>query len=163
MFLTLIILWLLLLILGYGCIFWSIKDQLHPHFSSFSEALYFAGTSLLTIGYGDFTAVTGGARFLSLAAGTSGLALLGLCFSAVFNLQNLLYQREVPVAVLGSRLQGKFSGLFMVLEHSRSNTVRIFAVRYSRMGKVVGHSCRKPSRFPSALLFSIHRSRRILD
>jgi Ion channel len=115
--------WLTLLVTGYACVFWGIRDQLKPELGQFSEAFYFAGTSILTIGFGDVLPLTPVARAVALFAGVSGLALLGLCFSSLFNLQNFLYQREVPIAVLGSRLKGNFSGLYLLLQHSQCGTV----------------------------------------
>jgi hypothetical protein len=123
MFLCLMLTWLSLLILGYGMIFWSLRENIHPTFQYFSEAMYFAGTCILTIGFGDVVAVSSAARITALFAGASGLALLGLGFSAVFNLQNFLYAREVPLAVMHSRVQGNVSGLELLIEHSRYKTI----------------------------------------
>jgi len=123
MFLMLTFVWLSLLATGYAVIFWGIRQQVQPALSTFSEAFYFAGTSILTIGFGDVVPLTAQARATALAAGASGLALLGLCFSFIFNLQGFLYEREVPLAVLGSRLEGKFSGLNLLLQHAKFGTV----------------------------------------
>jgi hypothetical protein len=122
-FLLLASMWLFLLMTGYASIFWGLKDQLHPTLHNFSEAYYFAGTSILTIGFGDVVPTTVACRVIALFAGISGLALLGLCFSYIFNLQNFLYQREVPLSVLFNRLEGHFSGLNLLLQHSKCNTV----------------------------------------
>jgi voltage-gated potassium channel len=122
-FLALAFLWLTLLITGYASIFWGLRDHLHPSPTNFSEAFYFAGTSVLTIGFGDVVPITASARVVALLAGVSGLGLLGLCFSFIFNLQNFLYQREVPLSILFSRLEGNVSGLNLLLQHSRCGTV----------------------------------------
>jgi len=122
-FFLLVATWLLLLVIGYACIFWGLREQLNPALTDFTQAIYFAGTSILTIGFGDVVPVTTGARLTALAAGASGLTLFGLCLSCIFNLQNLLYQREVPLAILFSRLEGKFSGLNLLLQHSNFGTV----------------------------------------
>ncbi|MBU6451975.1 MAG: hypothetical protein KGS72_09380, partial [Cyanobacteria bacterium REEB67] len=123
MFLLLMLTWLTLLIIGYGMIFWSLRDDMRPAIYTFQEAMYFAGTSILTIGFGDVVALTARARVTALAAGASGLALLGMGFSAVFNLQNFLYGREVPLAMIHSRMQGNVSGLELLLEHARNRTL----------------------------------------
>ena len=122
-FFFLVVIWLLLLITGFACIFWGLREQLNPVLTDFSQAFYFAGTSILTIGFGDVVPLTPLARMTALAAGASGLTLFGLCLSCIFNLQTLLYQREVPLAILFSRLDGKFSGLNLLLQHSRFGTV----------------------------------------
>lgn len=122
-FFLLVATWLLLLITGFACVFWALRDQLNPVLTDFTQAFYFAGTSILTIGFGDVLPLTPAARMAALAAGTAGLTLFGLCLSCVFNLQTLLFQREVLLAVLFSRLEGKFSGLNLLLQHSKFGTV----------------------------------------
>jgi Ion channel len=122
-FLILVVVWLGMLITGYASIFWGLREDLHPAIASFSEAYYFAGTAVLTIGFGDVVPTSGLTRATALLAGLSGLSMLGLCLSFVFNLQNFLYQREVPLSVLFSRLEGKFSGLNLLLQHAKCGTV----------------------------------------
>src|SRR5512141_1984797 len=43
-------------VVGYGRILWAIRDQLQPVPADLGTAIYFAATSLLTIGYGDVVA-----------------------------------------------------------------------------------------------------------
>src|SRR3954462_3812106 len=52
----LLLAWLLTLILGYGLVFYALRDQIQPVPGDLGDALYFAATSLLTLGFGDFGA-----------------------------------------------------------------------------------------------------------
>src|SRR5207245_821182 len=71
-------LWLLLLVVGYGLLINSLADQVRPHPADLGTSLYFAGTSLFTIGFGDYVGTTPAARALSLVAGATGLGVLAL-------------------------------------------------------------------------------------
>lgn len=115
--------WVILLVLGFGCILWGMRDQVNPPLERFEQAIYFAGTSILTIGFGDVVALSDQARITVLIAGVSGIALMALSVSFIFNMQNLLQNRENAVAILSSRLEGRFSGLVLLLEYKHYNTL----------------------------------------
>ena len=51
--------WVASLIIGYGLIFYALRGGLRP-VPDLGGAVYFAGTSLLTIGFGDIFAAVGG-------------------------------------------------------------------------------------------------------
>src|SRR5437667_707696 len=81
---VLLVLWLSGLVLGFGLIFYGLRAQLHPLVQDFPTALYFGGTSVLTIGFGDFVATSGLARLLALIAGGTGLGTIALAISFLF-------------------------------------------------------------------------------
>ncbi|HXM58588.1 MAG TPA: potassium channel family protein, partial [Candidatus Dormibacteraeota bacterium] len=66
-------LWLVLLVLGYGLVIDALAGQIRPHPADLGTSLYFAGTSLFTIGFGDYVGTTALARAVSLVAGATGL------------------------------------------------------------------------------------------
>src|SRR2546421_6202310 len=78
---VMLILWLSGLVIGFGFIFYGLRDQLHPAIGDFPTALYFAGTSVLTIGFGDIVATSGLSRVLALIAGGMGLGTIALAIS----------------------------------------------------------------------------------
>src|SRR5256714_4965677 len=51
---VLLVLWLFGLVLGFGLIFYGLRAQLHPLVQDFPTALFFGGTSGVTIGFGGF-------------------------------------------------------------------------------------------------------------
>jgi hypothetical protein len=95
--------WSFLLLLGYGAIFYALRDQIHPPITTFGEAVYFAGTSFLTIGFGDFVGSTGLARMISLAAGASGFGLVSATTAYLFAIFGAFQARERFVVMLGTR------------------------------------------------------------
>src|SRR5437868_4698250 len=48
-----LVFWIVGLMLGYGLILFAIRDQMRPAIEDAWSAIYFAGTTLLTIGFGD--------------------------------------------------------------------------------------------------------------
>ena len=74
-------------------------------------SLYFAGTSLITIGFGDVTPVGPGARVVALAAGATGLVLVALAITLIFSLYASFQRREVLVVTLDSPAGAPPSGV----------------------------------------------------
>ncbi|MDQ2662608.1 MAG: potassium channel family protein [Candidatus Eremiobacteraeota bacterium] len=107
--------WVGVLVLGYGLLFYAARHSIGPETIHFGGALYYAGTSILTIGYGDITARTGMTRFISLAAGTSGLATVALTTSFLFAVFASFQRREVFVVGIGSRAGAPPSGVGLLV------------------------------------------------
>ena len=103
--------WVLTLMVAYGLLLYAVRDQLQPQPIGFWGAMYFAGTSLLTIGFGDITGRSGLARLLSLAAGASGLSVLAITTAFLFAVFGAFQRREVFVVSVGSRSGSPPSGL----------------------------------------------------
>src|SRR5262249_29668066 len=69
----LLVIWLGTLIVGYGLILYALRDEIRPVPTELGETIYFAATSLLTIGFGDVVAVDTPARFVSVTSSIAGL------------------------------------------------------------------------------------------
>ena len=53
---ALLVAWLVTLIVGYGLILYALRDELRPVPPDLGTAVYFAATSVLTLGFGDIVA-----------------------------------------------------------------------------------------------------------
>lgn len=115
---VLLVAWVAILIVGYGLLFYSIRSHLQPQPVSFGTAVYYAGSSLLTIGYGDVVARTGLGRFVSLAAGASGLGVVAVVTSYLFAVFGAFRQREAFVVTTGSRAGTPPSGIGLLETHA---------------------------------------------
>ena len=111
---VLLILWLSVVVLGFGLIFYGLRNELHPLVHDFPTALYFAGTSVLTIGFGDIVATSGLGRFLALVAGGFGLGTIALAISFLFSLYSSFQRREVLVVTLDARAGAPPSGVSLL-------------------------------------------------
>ena len=103
--------WGATLILGYGLVLDGLRDQVSPRPPDLWTSLYFAGTSLITIGFGDVTPVGPAARIVALAAGATGLVLVALAITLIFSLYGSFQRREVLVVTLDSPAGAPPSGV----------------------------------------------------
>lgn len=117
---ALLVMWLTLLILGWGLFFYGIRDQLRPHGLSFIAAVYYAGASLLTIGYGDILPHSTLARMMSLVAGASGLAVVAVLISFLFAIFAAFQAREQFVVTIGARSGMPPSGIGLLEVHAHA-------------------------------------------
>src|SRR5436309_7967895 len=107
----LLVVWLSGLVLGFGFVFYGLRDFLHPPIDGFQTALYFAGTSVLTIGFGDIVATSGLTRLLALVAGGTGLGTIALAISFLFSLYASFQRREILIVTLDARAGAPPSGV----------------------------------------------------
>jgi hypothetical protein len=115
--------WVFGLILGFGLIFFGLRDGLQPEPANFGAALYYAGTSLLTIGYGDIVATEGLTRFLSIAAATAGLATVAVVVTFLFSSFSSFQRREAFVVTLDARSGAPASGVSLLETHAALDLV----------------------------------------
>jgi hypothetical protein len=114
MLVVLLVAWVAGLVLGYGLVFDALRAQIKPEPEDLAASLYFAGTSLLTLGFGDFVAVSGVARIMALVAAASGLGLFALTITFLFSLYGSFQRREVAVVVLEAGAGAPPSGVTLL-------------------------------------------------
>ena len=122
MLIALLALWGILLIVGYGTILWGLRGGLTPAIHSYFDALYFAGTSLTTIGFGDISGRTPGTRLFSIAAGATGLLLFSTLTAYLFALFGSFQARETFVVMVGARAGAPPSGVSLLCIAGYSQT-----------------------------------------
>ncbi|MDX2108082.1 MAG: potassium channel family protein [Candidatus Melainabacteria bacterium] len=113
---TLLISWLALMITGFSILLWAERAQIRPHLKDLQEAIYFAATSVLTIGYGDVIAESVLARITIVAATSSGIILLAITVSFLFAMQSHFHLREINSQIISSRFDNALSGV-VVYKH----------------------------------------------
>lgn len=111
---VLLVLWLVLLIFGYALVLHGLRASMRPPLENFAAAYYLAGTSLLTIGFGDYVPMEPAARFVTLAAASTGLGLFALDVTFIFSIFGSFQQREVFIGVMGSRAGSPPSGVTLL-------------------------------------------------
>jgi len=92
--------WLASLIVGFGLMLFALRQELAPVPADLGTAIYFAASSVLTIGYGDVVAVGTAARVLVVIAAAGGLGAVALVVTFLFSLYGSYQRREVAVVAL---------------------------------------------------------------
>jgi hypothetical protein len=115
--------WLVGLIVGYGLILYALRDQLRPVPTNLGGALYFAATSVLTLGFGDYVADGAAARVIVTIAAISGLGTVALVVTFLFSLYGSYQRREVEVVVLESAAGGPPSAVTLLETYAQLDLV----------------------------------------
>ena len=97
--------WLLILIGAFALMHWSIHTPLSQHEDEhgFGSYLYFSGTTLFTLGYGDITPTRGFGRVASVIESGLGFAFLAVIISYLPVLYQAYSQRETTIGLLDAR------------------------------------------------------------
>lgn len=107
--LTLLLIWLAGLAVGWALIYIGQRSELHGAGGDFGSLVYYSGTALLTIGFGDITAQATGLRMLTLLEALTGLGTIALLISFLPALYGAYAKREARLLTLddpsGERIQ----------------------------------------------------------
>ncbi len=114
---TLMIFWVSALVLGFGMIFFALRGELKPSPETYWGAVYYAGTSLLTLGFGDIVATRGLARAISLAAAGLGLGTFSIVTAFLFSLFAAFQRREAFIVTMRERTGAPPSGVDFLERH----------------------------------------------
>jgi hypothetical protein len=122
-----LIAWVASLVVGYGLVLDALREQVKPVPETFLSALYFAGTSLLTLGFGDYVATSGSARLVSLAAAATGLGTFAVVITLFFTLYGSFQRREVQVVMLEAGAGAPPSGVTLLETYARAGILNDLA------------------------------------
>ncbi len=100
---AMILTWVIVLIFGYGAMLWGLRRGLAPLPHSYWDTSYFAGTSLLTLGFGDIVARQGAARLVSLVAGATGFGIFSITTAYLFAIFGTFQRRESFIVSFAAR------------------------------------------------------------
>jgi hypothetical protein len=113
---TIFVYWVASQIVGYGLLFWALRAGLQPE-PRIGGSIFFAGTSLLTIGYGDIVPIHWYTRLLALLAAGGGLATLAIVTTFLFQTFGAFQRREAFVVTISERTGAPPSGLEFLIRH----------------------------------------------
>jgi hypothetical protein len=111
---VLLVAWLVALFVAFGLILFGLRDQLEPQPPNIGSAIYFAASSVLTIGYGDIVATGTLARIAVVAAAVCGLGIVALVVTFLFSLYGSYQRREAPVVLLGAKAGSPLSAVVLL-------------------------------------------------
>jgi Ion channel len=119
----LLVAWMALLVVGFGLLFHALRNELEPVPQNLGTSLYFAGTSILTLGFGDVVANGALARMVSIVAAAAGLGLVALVITFLFSLYASYQRRESMVVTLSGRAGAPPSAVVLLEAHARLDLV----------------------------------------
>jgi hypothetical protein len=96
------ILWLALLAVAFGLMAYAARDHFRPQLGSLAEGIYFAGSSMVTIGPGNADAARGIARWIIVGAGFCGLAVMTMAVTYLLQVQSSVGQRDTGIIKLNT-------------------------------------------------------------
>ena len=114
MVLLVLVAWVAGLVLAYGLILWSVREELRPEPQGIGTALYASAVSFLTIGFGDVVPVGPLARFIVVAEAATGLGTVALVISFLFSLYGNFQRREALVVTLDAFAGAPPSGVLLL-------------------------------------------------
>jgi hypothetical protein len=94
--LGLLVVWVLLFLAGWGLIWWALRDHT-TGVTNFVDAVYFAGITFLTVGFGDITATSDFGRLLTVLEAFMGLTTMALVIGYLPTLYGAYSRREVQL------------------------------------------------------------------
>ena len=97
--LGLLVLWVLLLVAGWGAVWWGLRSRV-TGVDGYIDAVYFAGVGFLTVGFGDILPVGDLARLLVLVEAFMGLVTMALVIGYLPTLYGAYSRREVQLLAL---------------------------------------------------------------
>jgi len=100
---ALIAVWAVGLIAGFALLHWSIGTAIQGSDGSYSTGLYFSGTTLFTLGYGDIVPTGPFGRVLSVLEAGLGFVFLAVVISYLPVLYQAFSRREIAISLLDAR------------------------------------------------------------
>lgn len=100
---VMLITWVVVLVLSFGVVFFALRGGLSPPQRSYWDTAYYAGSSLLTLGFGDIVAKEGTARFISLCAGATGFGVFSITTAYLFAIFGTFQRRESFIVQFAAR------------------------------------------------------------
>lgn len=95
------IIWIALLALGFGLMSFAARSHFEPPLRSLFDAIYMVGSSIVTIGVSEENAL-GIGRWIILAAGFCGLAVMTMAVTYLLEVQSSVSKRDIGIIKLNT-------------------------------------------------------------
>jgi len=95
------LIWMTLLAIAFGLMCYTGRSDFDPPLRSFFDAVYIVGSSLVTVGLSQSNPA-GGARWIVLAAGFCGLAVMTMAVTYLLEVQGSVSRRDIGIVKLNT-------------------------------------------------------------
>ena len=93
--------WIALLAIGFGLMAYAMRTRFDPTLRSVWDAIYMVGSSIVTIGVSEENAL-GAGRWIILAAGFCGLAVMTMAVTYLLEVQSSVAKRDIGIIKLNT-------------------------------------------------------------
>ena len=93
--------WIALLAIGFGLMAYAMRSHFDPPLTSVWDAIYMVGSSIVTIGVSEENAL-GAGRWIILAAGFCGLAVMTMAVTYLLEVQSSVAKRDIGIIKLNT-------------------------------------------------------------
>jgi hypothetical protein len=94
------VVWMAFLMIGFALMAWAARERFEPLLASYWEALYVAGTSMVTVGPGSNEKALGIARWVILGGGFAGFAVVTMAVTYLLQVQGNVTRRDTGIIKL---------------------------------------------------------------
>ncbi len=115
--------WLVCIIVADGLLLYALRGEIRPTFANVFDAMYFAGTAVTTLGFGEIIAEGTVSRLVAIVAAATGLGVVALVITFIFSLFASYQRREVLVVTLSARAKSPPSAVTLLETHARLEMV----------------------------------------
>ena len=95
------VIWMSLLALAFGLMAYGMRAHFEPHLTSLAEAIFMVGSAIVTIGLTGEN-VLGIGRWIILAGGFCGLAVITMAVTYLLEVQNSITRRDIGIIKLNT-------------------------------------------------------------
>ena len=107
------IIWMALLAIAFGLMAYAMRAHFEPHLRGFGDAVYLAGSSLVTVGLSQINPA-GLGRWVILGAGFCGLAVMTMAVTYLLEVQQSVARRDTGIIKLNTSAGEPPSGLTLL-------------------------------------------------
>ena len=95
------VIWMSLLAVAFGLMAYAVRTHFEPHLESLAEAIFMVGSAIVTIGLTGEN-VLGIGRWIILAGGFCGLAVMTMAVTYLLEVQNSITRRDIGIIKLNT-------------------------------------------------------------
>lgn len=95
------VIWMALLTIGFGLMAYALRSDFEPPLRSLGDSIYMVGSALATVGLSE-SHPAGAARWVILAAGFCGLAVMTMAVTYLLEVQSSITRRDVGIIKLNT-------------------------------------------------------------
>ncbi|CAM6002447.1 unnamed protein product [Sphagnum balticum] len=128
-FVMIFLTWMVAMTLAFGLIIHGLGSEFHPRIHDFHTAFYLAGTSLLTLGFGDIVAKSFLGRIVLLLGAVTGITVVAVGVSFLFSMQQSVHNREIMVNAFQSRIDKNCSAVSLLLSYADRGITDLLAAQ----------------------------------